>query len=36
MNVEEWEQFDRKYFTGAVLLAKADANRHFFQDTFGS
>ncbi|WP_104104780.1 histidine phosphatase family protein [Arthrobacter sp. 08Y14] len=36
MFVGDWEEFDRKYFTGDELLQKADANRHFFQDTFGN
>ena len=36
MNVGDWEEFDREYFTGDELLAKAGANRHFFQDAFGS
>lgn len=36
MNVGEWEKFDRRYFSNHELLAKADSNRHFFQDAFGS
>ena len=36
MYVGEWEEFDRQYFTGDELLAQVEANRHFFQDMFGS
>lgn len=36
MNVDEWEEFDREYLTNDELLPKVDANRHYFQDAFGS
>ena len=36
MYVADWEPFDRRYFTGEELMEKADANRHFFRNTFGS
>lgn len=35
MFVGEWEEFDRKYFSGDDLLEKVETNRHFFQDAFG-
>lgn len=31
MHTGEWEPFEREYLTDGQLLAKADANRHFFQ-----
>lgn len=36
MFVGDWEEFDRKYFSGDDLLEKVETNRHFFQDAFGS
>ncbi len=35
MFVGEWEEFDRKYFTDGELLARAEANRHFLEGSFG-
>lgn len=36
MFVGDWEEFNRKYFTDNDLLERAEANRHFLQDSFGS
>lgn len=36
MFVGQWEEFSRKYYTDEQLLARAEANRHFLEGSFGS